>query len=244
MLARMDNHTEQLADGVWRVELNFWLSAFVLANNGRDDADGLTLVDAGTRGAAPRLVRSVRMLGFEPRSVTDVLLTHWHIDHTGGARRFAESSAAPRVWIGAGDLPVLTGEKTPGEFAGDASALGRFLHRHAYVAPQPVADARTLADGHVHEAAGGARVVAAPGHTIGHVALHLPERGVLIAGDAVMNLAGLRPSPGLLSSARAALPGTLARLAALDFTVLAMMHGPPVERDARSRLQALAAKAA
>src|SRR5688500_18635837 len=170
MLPRMDNRTEQLADGVWRVELSVWLCVYVLANDGHGDAEGLTLVDAGTRGAAPRLVRSVRMLGFDPRAVRDVLVTHWHVDHTGGASRFAESSAAPRIWIGAGDLPVLTGAKRPGDVAGDASHLGRFLHRHVYAAPRPVADARTLDDGHVHEAAGGAHVVFAPGHTAGHVA--------------------------------------------------------------------------
>lgn len=243
MLPAMDNHTEQLADGVWRVELAFWLSAFVLANDGHGDSGGLTLVDAGTRGAAPRLVRSVRMLGFDPRSITDVLLTHWHVDHAGGAKRFAESSASPRVWIGAGDLPVLTGARTPGESAGDASALGRFLHRHVYAAPRPVATALPLEDGHIHPAAAGAHVVSAPGHTTGHVAVHLPERGVLIAGDAVMNLARLRPSPGPLSSARALRAASLRRLAALDFDVLAMMHGPPVDKRARERLSALAAKA-
>jgi len=236
----MDNRTEQLADGVWRVDLAFWVSAYVLANDGHGDAEGLTVVDAGTRGMAPRLVRSIRMLGFDPRAVGDLLLTHWHVDHSGGARRFAESSAAPDVWIGEDDLPVLTGRATPGDVATDCGRLARALHRRAYQAPEPVTDARALPDGHVHEAAGGAHVVATPGHTAGHVALHLPARGVLIAGDLVMNLAGLRTSPDLLNSARSRLPESLARLAALDFEVLAMMHGPPIDRRAKQRLAALA----
>lgn len=235
----MDNRTEQLADGVWRVELAFWVSAFVLANDGHGDAGGLTLVDAGTRGAAPRLVRSIRMLGFDPRAVSDVILTHWHVDHTGGARRFAESSAAPRVWIGAEDRAVVTGEARPRDVAADASALARLLHRRVYQAPEPVPDVAVLDDGRVHPAAGGARVVAAPGHTAGHLALHLPERGVLIAGDAVMNLGRFGPSPGFLNSARSRAGASLARLAALEFDVLAMMHGPPLERRAKQRLAAL-----
>lgn len=232
----MDNRTEQLADGVWRIELSFWVSAVVLAGDGRGDGEGLTLVDTGTRGMAPRLVRSVRMLGMDPRAVRDVLLTHWHVDHTGGARRFAESSAQPRVWIGAEDLPVLTGERRPREVCEDASALSRLLHRRAYAAPRPVADARALHDGDVHQAAGGAHVVASPGHTVGHIALHLPERGVLIAGDAVMNLLRLRASPGFLSSATSRTGGSLRRLAELDFDVLVPMHGPPIDRHAKERL--------
>jgi len=235
----VDNHTEQLADGVWRIELSFWLSAVVLANDGRGDAEGLTLVDAGTQGAGPRLVRSVRMAGLDPRAIGDVLLTHWHTDHAGGARRFADSSAAPSVWIGAEDLPVLSGAQTPGEAATDCSAVAGFLHRHVYRPPPPLSGAHPLPDGHVHAAAGGVRVVATPGHTAGHRALHLPERGVLIAGDAVMNLGRLRPSPGLLSSAQSQIRESIERLAALDFTVLSPMHGPPIDRRARERLAAL-----
>lgn len=235
----MDNHTEQLADGVWRIELSVWLSVVLLANDGHSDAEGLTLVDAGTRGAGPRLVRSVRMAGLDPRAIGDVLLTHWHADHAGGARRLADSSAAPAVWIGGEDLPVLSGAQTPAEAATDCSAVGRFLHRRVYQPPPPFSGARVLVDGHVHPAAGGAHVVATPGHTAGHRSVHLPERGVLIAGDAVMNLGRLRPSPGMLSSARSQIRASIGRLAALDFTVLSPMHGPVIDRRARERLSAL-----
>lgn len=235
----MDNRTEQLADGVWRVELTFWLSVVVLANDGHGDAEGLTLVDAGTRGAAPRLVRSVRMAGLDPRAIRDVLLTHWHRDHAGGAQRLAESSAAPAVWIGGEDLPVLRGERSPGEAAQDCTPMSSLLHRRVFHAPPAVAAARALDDGQVHEAAGGVRVVATPGHTAGHRSLHLPERGVLIAGDAVMNIGGLRPSPAVLSSARSHVRASVERLAALDFAILSPMHGPPIDRRARERLAAL-----
>jgi glyoxylase-like metal-dependent hydrolase (beta-lactamase superfamily II) len=235
----VDNRTEQLADGVWRIELSFWLGVVVLANDGHGDAEGLTLVDAGTRGAAPRLVRSIRMAGLDPRAIRDVLLTHWHADHAGAARRLAESAAAPTVWIGAEDEPVLSGARSPGEAAADCSRLAGFLHRHVYRPPPPHRSAAELPGGRVHAAAGGVHVVATPGHTAGHRSLHLPERGVLIAGDAVMNLGRLRPSPGPLSSARSQIRASVAALAALDFRVLTPMHGPPIDRRARERLAGL-----
>jgi glyoxylase-like metal-dependent hydrolase (beta-lactamase superfamily II) len=235
----VDNGTEQLADGVWRIELSAWASVVLLANDGHGDADGLTLVDAGMRGAGPRLVRSVRMAGLNPQAIGDVLLTNWHAAHAGGARRLADSSAAPTVWIGGEDLPVLTGERSPGETATDCSAAAGLLHRHLFRAPPPVDGAQALPDGHVHPAAGGAHVVATPGHTAGHRSVHLPERGVLIAGDAVMNLGRLRPGPSPLSNARSQVRASIERLAALDFSVLSPAHGPPVDRRARERLAAL-----
>lgn len=235
----MDNRTEQLADGVWRIDLAFWVSAYVLANDGHGDGGGLTLVDTGTRGMGPRLVRSIRMLGMDPGQVSDVLLTHWHLDHAGAASRFAESSAGPALWAGEQDLPVIAGRLGPADACPDAGAFARFLHRRVYKAPAAVAEVRPLPDGHVHPTAGGAVAVATPGHTPGHRALHLPARGVLIAGDAVMNLGRLVVSPRLLSGDRGRVDDSLARLATLDFDVLAPMHGPPIDRDARARLHRL-----
>jgi glyoxylase-like metal-dependent hydrolase (beta-lactamase superfamily II) len=105
----MDNRTQQLADGVWRVDVAYAVNAFVLADDGQGDAQGLTLVDTGLRSSGARLVRSIRMLGLDPRAVGRVLLTHWHADHAGSAARFADSSAAPSVHVGAEDLDVVTG---------------------------------------------------------------------------------------------------------------------------------------
>lgn len=239
---RVDNRTEQLADGVWRIELAFWVSAFVLANNGHDDTDGLTLVDTGTNGMAPRLVRSIRLAGLNPSAVGDVLLTHWHTDHAGGAQRFAASSSGPRVWIGTEDLPVLTGELTPGDAAVDCGRLTRLLHRYAYAAPSPCASAQPLLDGMELEAAGGTVVTHTPGHTAGHLALHLPSRGVLIAGDAVMNLWRLSASPRALCSAQSQAAASIQLLSELSFDVLAPMHGPPITKQAQARLAAVAAR--
>lgn len=42
------------------------------------------------------LVGSLAALGVQPSDVTDVLLTHLHFDHVGGATRFEESPAAMR----------------------------------------------------------------------------------------------------------------------------------------------------
>ena len=235
----MDNHTEELAADVWRVEVAPYTNAFVLA-----DAGGrLTLVDTGIRRSGPRLVRSVRLLGFAPTAIDHVVLTHWHADHTGSAARFAASSAAPTVSVGHGDLAAVRGaDPRPQARARDASRTARLLGRWTRPGPA-VSQAQPLAHGQVLATAGGAVVVETPGHTPGHISLHLIERGVLLAGDAVMNLLWLSRGFGPVRSARSREAGSLRRLVELDFDVLAPGHGPPVTSGARRRLRRLADRA-
>lgn len=237
----MDNRTEQLADGVWRVELHTYVNAYVLANDGRSDADGLTLVDTGTRSGPPRFVRSIRLLGLDPRAIHDVLLTHWHTDHSGGASRFATSRAAPDVAAGAGDLPAVHGRahRPMRRHAAEQGLLGRLAGR-VLGSPAAVPDAAGLADGQRLGAGGGVDVVATPGHTAGHVAFHLPDRGVVLAGDAVCNIWFLSRGPRFLCERPPLVRSSIARLAALPVDVVAVGHGPPIVRDARARLAALA----
>ncbi|CAN5758620.1 MAG: MBL fold metallo-hydrolase [Actinomycetota bacterium] len=238
----MDNGTEQLADGVWRIEVGFAINAYLLANDGLGDAEGLTLVDTGTATSGPRLVRSIRMLGLEPRAVGDILLSHWHADHSGSAARFVRSEAAPRVHAGQADLPAVRGEDPLPQrraAAGDVSRLGRLLAGRLRPGPA-VRDAVGLLDGATLPVAGGVRVVAAPGHTGGSVAFHLHEQGVLLAGDAALNVLWLSRGPGWTRSARRQEAATLRRLATLDFRILGLGHGPLVAKRAQQRLAALA----
>ena len=238
----MDNGTEQLADGVWRIEVGFAINAYLLANDGLGDAEGLTLVDTGTATSGPRLVRSIRMLGLEPRAVGDIFLSHWHADHSGSAARFVRSEAAPRVHAGQADLPAVRGEDPLPQrraAAGDVSRLGRLLAGRLRPGPA-VRDAVGLLDGATLPVAGGVRVVAAPGHTGGSVAFHLHEQGVLLAGDAALNVLWLSRGPGWTRSARRQEAATLRRLATLDFRILGLGHGPLVAKRAQQRLAALA----
>ncbi len=84
------------------------------------------------------------------------------------------------------------------------------------------------------------RAIPTPGHTLGHCALHLPERGVVLAGDAfVMRDPYLnKPGPRIVAGAATAdserALQSLDALAALDADVALTGHGDPYRGDLRA----------
>lgn len=57
---------------------------------------GLTLIDSGTDKGADVVLANIRALGFDPRKVTTLLMSHEHFDHVGG---MAKLQAATRAII-------------------------------------------------------------------------------------------------------------------------------------------------
>ncbi len=58
---------------------------------------GVALVEAGPEVAFPQVAAELRALGYTLQDVTDVFLTHIHLDHAGAAWRFAEAGARVHV---------------------------------------------------------------------------------------------------------------------------------------------------
>lgn len=142
------------------------------------------LLDAGAGDALPEaglLTENMRAAGIEPDSIDRVLFSHAHPDHTGGAGRFPNarmimSREEWRFWTGEPALPRL-----PDDFRSLLTGMvGRLL--------APLRGRIELLDGDT-EIAPGLRLVEAPGHTPGHMAL-LAARGgehLIYAGDAVIH---------------------------------------------------------
>ncbi|MCZ7645450.1 MAG: MBL fold metallo-hydrolase [Planctomycetota bacterium] len=135
--------------------------------------DGLVVVDTGYESDGELLPDNIRKLGFEPRDIRLILLTHWHWDHIGGAARLAELSGAP----------VMVHEL-------DAGIVESGSYRGERKTP-PVGVARRLKDGDAIERGGVAfRTIHAPGQSAGEVVFLAEVDGpdgpcrVLFAGDA------------------------------------------------------------
>jgi hydroxyacylglutathione hydrolase len=141
-----------------------------------DPASGATaVVDPGE--AAPVLAAAATK-GWQ---LTDVWITHWHGDHTGGIAG---------VRAGA-DVRVVAPRAEAGKVAGADGYLD---------------------DGdEVRLGAHSARVIATPGHTLGHLAFHLADEALLFPGDTLFAIGCGR----LFEGTPAQMHDSLARLAAL-----------------------------
>lgn len=76
---------------------------------------GMTVIDSGTDKGAQIVLDNIRALGFDPRGVTALLMTHEHFDHVGGMARLQAATGAPVVTTAAAAKVLRTGVTDPGD---------------------------------------------------------------------------------------------------------------------------------
>jgi glyoxylase-like metal-dependent hydrolase (beta-lactamase superfamily II) len=189
------------------------------------EADGLTVVDAGTTIAVAPIVRQLGRLGRSPREVRRILVTHAHPDHVGGLPRLKELTGAA-VSCSALERPVVEGEvPIPRAPAESLTGLARLFRPPDTTLPGTAVD-RVIDDGEA--LAGGLVAIASPGHAPGHLAYWRPRDRVLFCGDAMMHLLGLRAPFGPFTVDAAEARRSIRRLVALEPDTLLFGHGAPL----------------
>jgi glyoxylase-like metal-dependent hydrolase (beta-lactamase superfamily II) len=192
---------------------------FINAYLVRED-DGFTLVDTTLKGATGAIIDAAREAGDDVRRI---VLTHGHTDHVGGLDGLKKRLGdAVEVLIPEGDERILAGEWKPeGKLPGSWPKVNTR------------ADVRLAAGDRV----GSLEVVAAPGHSPGHVALLDTRDRTLICGDTFTTLGGVAVSARNPQRFPLAAMGTwdpeldrasARTLRALDPARLAPGHGPVV----------------
>ena len=105
--------------------------------------------------------------------------------------------------------------------------------RHRAFWPPPLKEVQRYGDEGELPVPGRPRIIYSPGHTAGHCALHLADRDVLLAGDAIVTLDPYTARRGPRLVARAATAdvernlASLDRLAATGATTVLTGHGEP-----------------
>jgi glyoxylase-like metal-dependent hydrolase (beta-lactamase superfamily II) len=190
------------------------------------EPDGLTLVDTTLLGGGRQILAAAKQLG---APIARIALTHAHGDHIGSLDSLHAALPEAEVIISARDARLMAKDMSldPGE--PDAKLRGSYPG----ASTKPT---RTVGAG---DTVGSLEVIAAPGHTPGHVAFLDRRDGTLLCGDAFTTIGGVATTaarnlrfplaamvtwhrPTALESARA--------LRALDPARLAPGHGRIVEQ--------------
>ena len=236
-----------VAPGIHRVE-DAYVNWYVVAGDGR-----LTIVDTGHPRSWRSLQDALPSLGYSLGDVEAIVLTHGHFDHMGFAER-ARTELGVTVWLPEDEIPVA---RHPWRYDHERSRLpyfARYPRFNVIFTRMGIAGAlwvRGLRCGRTFgrdvgelPVPGRPRVVPTPGHTYGHVALHLPDRDAAIAGDALVTFNPYtgREGPQIVAGAATADSAqALASLEALGDTgaeVVLPGHGPPWTQGVASAVEA------
>jgi glyoxylase-like metal-dependent hydrolase (beta-lactamase superfamily II) len=228
-----------LAPGVWRIRLvRDFVNGFIL----RDDDGQVTLVDMGIPGSGPKVMAALASIGSGPSDVTRLMLTHAHPDHAGGAKYVADQTGRE---FGIHTDDAAYARSGTGPPRDRTMRLGRLMERIAPSKFAAVPVGETFTDGQVIPFAGGIRVIHTPGHSPGHASYLHQESGVLITGDAIFNVLGLRWPIKAFCTDFKMTTQTAHRLAEVDYTVAAFTHGAHLADRPREHIRRfLAAKGA
>jgi glyoxylase-like metal-dependent hydrolase (beta-lactamase superfamily II) len=204
-----------------------------------EDDDGVTVVDAGLPRHWNLLPKALERLGRRLDDVRAIVLTHGHYDHVGFAERARRELGVPVHAPRGEDIyrhPLrYPFERLPLLYARNPGFLkiaARFAANGA-LWTKGVETVTHFGDGEELPVPGRPRVLATPGHTPGHVALHLPQRDTVITGDALVTLDPYTALTGPRLVAKAALADSALNLATLDRIVetgathLLPGHGEP-----------------
>jgi glyoxylase-like metal-dependent hydrolase (beta-lactamase superfamily II) len=223
-----------VADGIHRIE-DAYTNWYLVEDDG-----GMTVVDTGVPTSWRSFHDALRRLGRSPDDVAAVVLTHGHFDHLGFAEKARHELGVP-VYVHDNDVPLTRhpwryDHERPRSayFATQLRALpivASLVRNRAWLAP-PVKEVVRYDNGTL-PVPGAPRVVFCPGHTLGHCALHLADRDVLIAGDAIVTLDPYTARRGPCLVARAATVDSernrrsLDALAATGAGTVLVGHGDP-----------------
>jgi glyoxylase-like metal-dependent hydrolase (beta-lactamase superfamily II) len=199
--------------------------------------ESLAVIDTGLPGSGPKILGYIKnQLRRDPAEIGTILLTHFHMDHTGSLAALKKAAPEAIVAVHEAEAGYVSGKTTPPRYRGAKGILLRIAGK--IIGPKPLVPDLLLKDG---DRAGGLLCVHIPGHTPGSIGL-LDERSkVFFAGDTLrFDGRSIGQGPASFTMDPASERESIHRIAGLDFDLLLVGHGVPLRRDASRRVREFA----
>jgi glyoxylase-like metal-dependent hydrolase (beta-lactamase superfamily II) len=160
-------------------------------------ADGITLVEIGTSTNVPYILEAVRAVGHKENDVRRAIVTHVHLDHSGGAGNLIKLLPHMRVHVherGLGHLADPTKLLQSAQMVyGNPETIAAI---HGEVLPVPKENLVPVLDDIIDIGSGmQLHVFDGPGHAPHHLCVFEPQSGCLFSGEA---LGHYHPDSGIL----------------------------------------------
>ncbi len=204
-----------------------------------DGGSELALVDCGMGTSLDQIVTNIERDGLDRSRLRTLILTHYHMDHAGGAARFREhfdlQVLAPRA-----AAVALRGGDERAVALDVAKAAGFYAADYVF---EPVAIDRELSEGdQVQIGDLSLTVFATPGHCHGHASYLLQgrERRYLFAADAVF-AGGRVVLQNIHDCSIQESAASILKLATLEFEALLPGHGAIAVNEGQSHVRRAAA---
>ena len=200
--------------------------------------DGLTIIDTGLPGNGPKILSYIRdQLHHQPQDIRTIILTHYHIDHTGNvtALKIASGGLA-KVAVHEADAPYVSGTISPPRPKGGMGLLVRTLG--IFMKPDIFRPDILLRDG---ERAGGLVCIHLPGHTPGSIGLLDEGTRTFFAGDTLrFDGKTLEGPPEQFTMDVDQARQSVRKIASLEFDLMLSGHGVPLRTGAIGKVREFA----
>ena len=194
-----------------------------------EDADKLILIDTGLPRSDKKIVKYIESLVRKPTDVSTIVLTHFHIDHVGSAKKMKELTNA-QVAVHEADADFVAGKKSPPKPTNLMFAALSSVFKAAPVEPELL-----LKDG---DKVGRLIVIHTPGHSEGSISLLDVERKVMFVGDALRFVDGkIVTSPAQFTLDVDKAKESIGKISSFEFDVMLGGHGEPLRGNGSQKMK-------
>lgn len=194
-----------------------------------ENQDKLILIDTGMPRNDKKITKYIETLNRNPTDVSTIVLTHFHIDHVGTAKKLKEETNA-KIAVHELDADFVSGKRSPPKPKNLMfKALSSVVHAEPVEVDMPLKEGDMVGD---------LMIIHTPGHSDGSIALFDKDRKVMFVGDTIRFSGGkLEGPPEHFTLDMDKAKESIGKISIYEFDIMLSGHGEPLVVDASKKVR-------